>query len=1181
MKANRYRTLNGLAFLVLACLALPWQGQLFAQEARGTIVGVVTDVTGAAIPGATVTVTNVAMGTTLTLQTNAVGVYQVPLLIPGEYQVSAESEGFMRAVRSGVMVRVSDRLELDMKLELGAVEQSITVTGDTPLLETTTASAGRVVDSRRIAELPIAHGTPYALIGLAGGVAFTGNKTLDRPFEPTHIVGYAISGVRGNRSDVMIDGIPSTSTANANEVIASYVPPADAVREFKVETATFDASFGQTEGGVTNISLKSGTNQLHGAVSYFKMAPSLFANSWFANRNSQEKTDFTYDRWGATVGGPVVLPKLYDGRNKTFFLWGYEAIDESRPRNNGTRTVPTEAMKGGDFSQLLALGNQYQIYDPASRRAVEGGRFAQDPFVGNIVPQSRFSPVATNLLEYWPKPLTAGQPDGTLNMEEPNLPEVIDYFTHTVRMDHSLTDNQRLSGRFSYYDRDSNYNNYFHSLATGQWFQFLSRAGSIDHVFVVSPTTVINTRYGFNRFVRVTAVNPEAEGFDLTSLGFPKSYNDAISADVRSFPGISMTGYQNTNAGGEWRPTETHAFNMTVLNTVNTHSLKSGVDFRVYRENDIFSGNDQTGRFNFDAKWTRGPFDNSPTAPGSLGQSVAAFLLGLPTSATVARSPAYSEQSTALGLFVQDDWRVNDKLTINVGLRYEYEAPLTERFDRSVRQLDLNAIQPIEEQVRANYAQNPVTPIPADQFDVRGGLTFVNVGGNPRGAFDTPKMNFAPRFGVAYQLTEQTVLRAGYGIFYGFLGQRRRDVIQTGFSATTQMVPTLDEGLNFIATLDNPFPNGIVEPVGAAEGTQTFLGKDFDFFIPNPSTVYNQRWQFGIQHDLGGGYVLETSYVGNRGTHLQTDRRYEATPLEYLSTSAVRDQGTIDFLTANVANPFYPLLPDTQLAGSKISRDRLLRTFPQFGNVRAMTDEGYSWYHALQAGVEKRFAQGFTLMGNYTLSKFMEAREFLNYADPRPVEVISDQDSPHRLSVSGIFELPFGRGKPLLANTSSAVSKIVGGWQLQGVYVFQSGFPINFGTDDGYQRNGNILMYGDMRDAVLPTDEQTVERWFNVDAGFEKNTKAQLDRNLRSFPLRWSFLRGHAWSNYDLSVIKNTEIREGKQLQFRAEFLNAFNHPNFAAPTGNALNPTNATFGQVTSTANVARRIQLGLKFLF
>jgi len=1165
--------------LLVSIALLLATGTCWGQEARGTIVGRVLDASDAVIRGAAVEVTNKAMGTRLSLASNDVGFYQASYLIPGLYQIVVEAPGFKKFLRDNVEVRVNDRLEVNITLEVGALADSVTVTAETPLLNTASASAGQVVDGRRIAELPLAHGNPYQLIGVAAGVSFTRNPRLDRPFEPTHIVGYAIDGTRANRSDITLDGAPSTATADPGEVISSYVPPADIVAEFKVQTATYDASFGQTEGGVTNISLKAGTNALHGTAYYTKMAPGWFANDFFANANRIPRADFTYNRWGGHVTGPAFLPKLYDGRNRTFFMWGYEGIHEARPRNDGTPTVPTEKMKTGDFSELLAVGPQYQIYNPFTRRSIGGGRYQQDPFPGNIVPPSLINPASKKLLEYFPKPRTAGRADGSNNYERPELPETITYYTHSARVDHVVSDKQRLFVRASVYKRDSNYNNYFDNITTGHWFKFLSRAAVADDVYTITPTTVVNVRYGYNRFVRTTQGNPAALGMDLTTLGFPKSYNDAIPADFRRFPRIEMAGYQGTGVGGgEFRPCDTHSLNATVQKAAGRHFLKTGMEFRAYRENNFFFDPEMTGRFSFDTTWTRGPLDNSTGAPGSYGQSVAAMLLGLPSSSNsyAARKASYAEQSTSWGFFLHDDWKAHPRLTLNIGLRWEFEGPLTERFNRSVRGFDAGAAQPIETQVKASYALSPTPEVPPDQFRVRGGLTFAGVGGQPRGLYETPKVNLMPRFGLAYKLTDKTVLRSGYGIFYGFLGQRRGDVIQSGFSRQTPFIPTLDNGLTFIATLSNPFPSGILEPLGASEGAQTFLGQSISFFQENPLMSYMQRWQLGFQRELPGGFLLEAGYVANRGTHIEIGRNWNVNPQKYLSTSPVRDQPRIDYLSANVKNPFYQLLPAGAigaLTGSNIGRARLLRPYPQFDGVSSTSYDGYSWYHSLQLQAEKRFSKGYTLAGNYTFSKFMQATELLNQDDPRPVEVISDLDRPHRLTVSGIYEFPFGTGRRFLANVNPVVSKIVSGWQIAGIWAYQSGAPLgNWGN--------NIFYSPDVKSIRLPADQQTTRRWFNTDAGFEKDSKKQLDSNVRTFPLRFGFLRADNGNNYDFSVIKNTRIAEGKDAQFKAEFLNAFNHPALPAPN---ISPTAVAFGTISAStqANYARRIQLSAKFLF
>ena len=554
-------------------------------------------------------------------------------------------------------------------------------------------------------------------------------------------------------------------------------------------------------------------------------------------------------------------------------------------------------------------------------------------------------------------------------------------------------------------------------------------------------------------------------------------------------------------------------------------------------------------------------------------------------------------------VYLHDDWKMNNRITLNLGLRYEYEGALTERFNRTIRGFDFDAAQPIEAQARAIYANNPTPEVPVEQFFVRGGLTFAGVNGEPNTLWNSPTKQFMPRVGIALKIDDKTVVHTGFGIFYGFLGQRRGDVIQTGFSQNTNFIPTTDNGLTWTATLANPFPNGILEAVGAANGTLTNLGTSITFFNPDPKTPYMQRWQLSIQRELGAGYVLDFGYVGNRGTHLEYQnngnnalRNLNALPNKYLSTSPTRDQAKIDYLTINIANPFYdpaakktifPGGADSAMSGQKIGRQRLLVPFPGFNAVNMDEQEGWSWYYSLQLNIQKRFSRGYTLMGNYTYSQFMQATELLNAADPRPTEVISDLDRPHRLTLSGIYEFPFGQGRLLGADVPAVLSKIISGWQLSGIYSYQSGAMPGF---------GNVIFKGsNPEEIVLPKSERSIERWFNngwdyptgdprnngvANKLWETASAAQLGSNVATFPLRFDFLRGDVINNYDFAVSKKTPITEGKTFELKADFMNAFNHPQLGAPD---TNPTSANFGKIrlTNQVNYPRRIQISLKFIF
>lgn len=1150
-----------------------------AQETRGTIRGTVTDPNNAAVPGASVKITDTARGTSVNLTTNADGFYQALYLIPGNYQIVVETNGFKKSVRDNVQLQISQILQADFALEVGGTQETVTVSSDLPDLNTENASLGQVIDAQRIANLPLIHGDPYKLIGLSPGVTHTGSQRLDRPFEPTHIVGYAIDGTRGNRSDLTIDGAPSTSTANANEVIASYVPPTDIVQEFKVQTATFDAQFGNTEGGVTSISIKSGTNAVNGSLYYFAEPKSWGANDFFGNARGQERPDSKSDRFGGYISGPVYIPWLYNGKDKSFFLFGYEGIRDSRPRFDAGAAVwvPTPELAAGNFSAYNVT-----IWDPLTR--INTGTSsspvytAQQSFAGGIIPSNRINPVARAVLQYWAKPKNAGLVG---NIFDSTLTEKTDpYDNYTFRVDQNITSSNRLFVRGSYYDRSSIYNDYTSSPYSGVNFLFKARQGVIDDVHTFNSTTFLNVRYGYNRFIRGQDQEPDAQGFDLTQLGFSSAYNSLIPEAIRRFPRFDFTGGPLGNGmSNEFRPTTTHSGAAILNKVIGKHALKFGGELRIYREDDNFQSNDQTGQFIFDNTYTR-QASNGSTAQDVNGlQGYAAFLLGLPTTMQIVRRADYSEYSKTYGFFVQDDWKVNSKLSLNLGLRYEVETPLVERNGKSVSGFDLSYTQPFQQTVRDRLTATPVTGIDPNSITTTGGLLFAADGNS--GLYSTPKNVFLPRFGIAYKLDDKTVLRGGFGLFAGFLGQRRGDVIQPGYTRTTTFaLDQLASGAPIPFSISS-FPSiAIQEPIGNANGLQTGLGGGISFFNPDPKVSKQARYQVGVQRELPYGFVFEAVYVGNYGYDIEIAKNINALPNQYLSTDNYRSAAMVSnntYLTAGVTNPFRNL---AGFAGTSfgtnatIARSQLLRPFPQFGDITTSVNSGKSWYHSGQFTLNKRYAKGFTYQLSYTWSKWLQATEFLNAGDEAPTKMISDQDTPHRLSMSAIYELPFGKGKQFLSE-NGVLDRFVGGWQIQGVYQFQVGFPIRLANDAFY----------DGGDISIDSSNRTPERWFNTGVftavvNGATSANATPVSHLRTLPFFFSDFRRDNINNFDFSVIKNTRINERMRIQLRFEFVNVFNEPYFAAPV---VNPTQTTFGTISSSNqdNYARRGQFGIKFLF
>lgn len=1151
------------------------QGALLpAQDARGRITGKVTDASGGGIPGAEVTVTNATTGVVLRATPAASGNYEVPYLAPGLYTVRVSAAGFKSHERANLEVRVADRLTIDVTLEVGAVTESVTVSGQASLLETNTASLGRVVDTKRILELPLPGGNALSLSRLAPGVVNLGvpnHPSLGPAVEV--LSSLSVNGVRSGNIEFTVDGSPSMWGQNA-----AYAPPTDMVAEFKVQTATYDASSGRAPGGNVNVVLRSGTNKFHTTLYHFHnnqvlTAMDLFQRQLLANpstaptleeRRQRANPRNILNRFGGNFGGPVVLPKVYDGHNKTFWVYGFEGL--TRPgieRGNSFYTVPTTAMQRGDFRDLLQINASYQIYDPATIAAAPNGRFSRQPFAGNVIPASRIDRTAAALLQYWPAPNSPGTNDGRNNFQR--LPQSWNEFrSHTAKVDHNFSERHRAFVRYNQTYNLFTSGQVFDNPYTGNDRYRRNKGIGLDDVFVFSPRLLANFRWGFTRFEQ--AFSPLAAGFDMTSVGFSKQLYDAIDPQARNFPQLAIANIQTLGNGSNSRATSNyHVWASDWTLSRGKHTIRSGAEYRLFREHN-YNFTPMNPQLSFGVTWTRGPLDNSPAAPN--GQGLASFLLGLPTDGQINVNDSLAEQSKTLAFYLQDDWRVSSRLTLNFGMRYDVDSPATERFNRSIRNFDASVPNPIDAVARTNYTANPIPEIPASQFRALGGLTFAGAGGQPRTLWKADRNNFAPRIGLAWSAAKKTVVRTGYGVYFVPLGVDRSSVNQSGYSIRNALVPSLNNGLTFLASLANPFPGGFALPAGPSGGLATDVGRSISFFNPEPANGYMQRYSFGIQQEVPGEVLVDISYVGNRGTKLGVSRGINPVPNQYLSTTGTRDQATIDRLSQQVRNPFFPLLAGTDLAAQTVARSQLLRPFPHYSGVSVDQSIGYSWYHSLQVQGERRFRRGFTMQFNYTWSKFMEATGFLNGGDARLEEVISDLDRQHRVTGSGIWELPLGSGRKWLSSAPAPVRWGVSGWQLQAVWQRNTGAPLGF---------GNALLTGDIRDAAIGGGAQTLDQWFNT-AVFNRVAAQQLASNLRTVSSRFSGVRAPGQETWDISGVKNFAFRERYKVQFRAEFLNALNKSNLAAPN---TDPVNTLFGRVTATSGFPRQIHLGLKLLF
>lgn len=1146
------------------CSVLSASAVLMAQESRGTLLGRVTDQSEAVIAGAKVEATNVDTNVRQESVTNRSGDYIFPLLTPGMYSIRVESPGFKTTTRTGIQVRVNDQVTINLALEVGQAQQTVDVTSETPILDTSAAAIGFVVDSKQILELPLKDGMVLTMATLAPGVIFTPESAgYVRPFDTSSPSTMSIDGTRSGSNQFMMDGAP-----NMQGTQVAYSPPPGVVDEFKVQAANFDASTGFMGGAAVNMSLKSGTNALHGQLYGFVQNPVLNADRFF--RLPSGKPQFRLYRWGGSASGPVRIPKLYNGTNRTFFMYGYEGIWSFDPSPFIVEAVPTAAQRNGDLSQLLQLpvvGPRYQIFDPFSIAAAGNGRFSRQPVPNNIIPASQISPVARAISQLWDAPNQLGTADGTNNYARGRNSQDT-YWNHIVRIDHNISTGHRFYLRTNFTDLQRP-QNIKHNNAVGDNFYRYNKGFGFDDVYSISPSFFINTRYTLTRFI--TGNTPYQLDWDLASLGFSNEYIQQLRAlDARGYklPNINIGGYAPLGGANSRNNTATdiHEGSVNLTNVVRSHTLRSGFVYRVYRRNQFNLGN-SSGLLSFDTSWTRGPLDNSPAAP--MGQTFAQFLYGIPGGGSLPINDSYAEQSIVPAVFLQDDWKVTRKLTLSLGLRYEWAGPVTERFNRSVRGFAFDTPSPIQAAAQANYARNPIPEIAPGNFRAMGGLNFLGVNGEPRGLWKSSQNLWMPRLGFAYSLTPKTVIRGGYGIFFDAIGVVNIHVNQTGFTQTTDLVPSLDNGLSYIANLRNPFPGTLLQPRGAAGGLSTNLGQGINFFDPNTTSSYMQRWQFAVQRELPGKMLIETSYVGNRGTRMFINRDMNPIPEQYLSRSPLRDQPTIDALSRQVPNPFYPLLPKTNLAGTTVDRVQLLRPYPQFASMTRGENNGYSWYHSMQVRFEKRFSHGFTTGLSYTWSKLMEAVSYQNGFDLRPEEVISSQDRTHRTTWNWLYELPFGRGRFLEGPSHRVVSTLMSGWQFQGIFTKQSGAPLGF---------GNAIFNGNIKDVTLPGSQQNVNRWFNTGAGFELDNRRQLAGNVVRLSSRFSGIRGDGPNNWDLSFLKNTRITERVQMQFRAEAINAMNHPQFTNPN---TNPASTAFGVVTGEFAWPRVIQFGMKFLW
>ncbi len=1170
------------AFAVL-CLSVI--SVTFAQEYRGTISGVVRDSTKSPIPAAKVTVTETHTNTKVDLVTNESGAYTATALLPGDYDITISKPGFKDVNRHGVHLGAGERPVIDFTLEVGEQAQTVDVTADTPLLVSENASVGQAITTKEVEDLPLNGGTPITLAALSIGVLATGQPGLIHPFDSGGAVGFTIGGSAAQTNEVLINGSPDATWDGR----LAYSPPRDAVLEVVAKAFDTDAGFGHTGGGTLNQVMKSGTNQIHGTLQELNQPNSLTANNFFNNKTGLANPVTHFNQYGATVGGPIVIPKVYNGKNKLFFFFAWESVKDSQP-NTTFVTVPTAAERQGNFSSLLALGSTYQLYDPYT--AVQNGTvITRSPYPNNIIPTSELNPIALAMLNYYPLPNIAPQRADGYDNYGSIVPTTDNYNNYMGRLDYNMSDRNKLFFDVRRTDYIQVKNNYFMNNSTSSLLTRDNWGSMLDDVVTINPTNILDLHLNFTRMDE-RHPSPTA-GFNPTTLGFP-SYIAANSI----YPQLPYVAF-STNSGfqalgqnsASILPSQSMQFYGTWSTMKGNHNIRAGVDARQYRLNATNYGN-SAGDYSFSANtWVRSASNASSTVV--TGQDLASFLLGLPTSGGFDINAAGSYYEYYVAGFVQDDWRARSNLTLNLGLRFDHDSPYYEKYGRTVDGFDTTDQSPLAAAAIANYNKNPIPQIPVGSFNVIGGPTFATPSNNA--IYHTTSHLFSPRVGMAWtpsKLHGKTVVRAGFGMFVSpvtiaslaITGAYSTNPIltQEGFSQTTAYNPTSNNYLTPAATLSNPFPNGIQQPVGSKLGLATFAGQTLSVFDPNVSNPYSIRWNFGVQHQLGSNTVIEVVYLGNHSVHLPIYAvQLNSIPRQYLSTLPVRDQTTINALTSSVSNPFYGVITSGSLTGTTTSVAQLLARYPQYptgtgsesSGVLINNDSiGESYFESLNVHITKRLSKDLNIIGNYIYSKLIERDSFLNDTDPAPEKRVSSYDHPHRFVAAYVYELPIGHGKRLDLGSRWA-NAIGGGWLLNGVYTFQTGQPIVF-SNGSTTTPGDYIYNGGALDL---NNRQTNTVAFNT-AAFNTNASQQLQYHIRTFDTTFGNLRQDGINEFDPSLIKNFVPREGTVFQIRFEVFNVFNHPTFGPPNTTV---TNAAFGLISTQANRPRTIQLGARFTF
>ncbi|MGE3956988.1 MAG: carboxypeptidase regulatory-like domain-containing protein [Vicinamibacterales bacterium] len=1132
---------------------------LAAQSSTGSLRGTVKDAQGV-IPGATVVLINESNGTTRETVSNESGEYAFPVLDPAGYTVRVAVPGFRTYERKGVRVTTQANVALDIPLEVGSLEETITVTADAPLIETASASVGGVIDSKTLESIPTPGRSVFLMANLEPTVQASGNARWNRMQDQVGNSAISMGGGAVRSNNFLIDGFPVTDLQNR----ASTNPSMEAIQDMKVQVHTYDAEMGRTGGGVMNMSAKSGSNQWRGSA-YTVIRPKALVDQLLIPKLRGEK--WTPEEWtngGGGVGGPIV-------QNKTFFWAAGEAYRNRQPQANSF-LVPTEAMKNGDFSQVTRNGQPVVIRDPLTGQ----------PFPGNRIPLSRMDPVGRALAGYMP---TA---DTQVDNGSPNfgmtdlLPSKAYQFS--TKVDHHFNNAIALNGfvmQQKSSEANANYNPVNRFVGGSYQLERTIRTMVLNNTYVMGPSTVLTLRGGYNNFDD-NYVLPEA--FDAGGL-FNNAALTGQMSDLNRFPTMS---FQNVYKGTGWTNRQDNryyqwGFNGVMARLAGTHNLKFGGDFRRIGAKSLNYG-PSTGTFTFTGTYS--------------GNQIADLLLGYPQSGNVPLNQQLNGYVDYYAGFAQDDWRVNEKLTLNYGVRFERETGMREVNNQQVVDFATTTVSPL------NSSVNLLDPLTGQRRQILGGLVYAGQNGAPIEQGNQPAVKIAPRVGGVFSFDEKTVLRGGVGVYYAPWNYPAAGTTgwgQIGYSATTEVQQT--QGVPTI-TLSNPFPAGLVQPSGSSLGLLTGVGGDVYFVDPNKGAPRAYQYSADLQRELPWGMSLTLGYAGLTGRDLgwggtaNTEININQLDPKYQSLN-------IGETLAQVPNPFFGVQGAGQFASrATIERGQLLRPYPQFRNVYMMQSTGAkSQYHAGIIQVRKRATGIWGGNFSYTFSRLKDNQfgqgNFYSSAPglqnnytviPGSAYYNPDQeygrsllDSPHKLVIAPTLNLPFGQGHKWLQ--SGLGDLVLGGWSVTTVVNVQSGFPIGVSQNETV---ASFLFGGTLRPNVVPGVDFLVpgdvtdrirasvsdNRYLNS-AAFTATPLNRYGNAPRTLPGVYS-----PWRNsVDLSVSKNVRTGGSTSASVRIEVLNMFNQVQWAAPASVAFG--NSAFSQITNQATNMRMVQFTFRFTF